>query len=189
MSFTSSSPGLPRRRWRTWWQPWPTASRTATCCGLLARSSGLAVTEAGAVAAVSSSPPSTLSAAIAHRLDFVTLPVREVLQGAALLGTDFTVSDLAIVLHRSAPDLIPAIEEACAAGVLAESGSGLGFRHTLIRAALYDGMSPPVRAAWHRDAGRALAEAGAPADRVALHRRGDRGAGPKAGGDDDDPPR
>ena len=41
------------------------------------------------------------------------------------------------------------------------------FRHPLIRAALYDEMPAPVRAAWHRDAGRALAEAGAPADRVA----------------------
>ena len=64
-------------------------------------------------------------------------------------------------------DLIPAVDEACAAGVLAESGNGLGFRHPLIRAALYDEIPVPVRAAWHRDAGRALAEAGAPADRVA----------------------
>ena len=74
---------------------------------------------------------------------------------------------LAIVLGRGVADLIPAVDEACAAGVLAESGSGLGFRHPLIRAALYDEMPTPVRAAWHRDAGRALAEAGAPADRVA----------------------
>ena len=59
------------------------------------------------------------------------------------------------------------LDEARAAGVLAESGSGLGFRHPLIRAALYDEIPVPVRAAWHRDAGRALAEAGAPADRVA----------------------
>jgi DNA-binding CsgD family transcriptional regulator len=64
-------------------------------------------------------------------------------------------------------ELIPAVDEACAAGVLAESGNGLGFRHPLIRAALYDEIPVPVRAAWHRDAGRALAEAGAPADRVA----------------------
>jgi DNA-binding CsgD family transcriptional regulator/tetratricopeptide (TPR) repeat protein len=134
----------------------------------LARSSGLAVTGAGAVAAVSSSPPGSLSAAIADRLGFVTGPVREVLRAAALLGTDFAVSDLAIVLHRRVPDLIPAVEEARAAGVLAESGAGLGFRHPLIRAALYDGMPAGVRAAWHRDAGRALAEAGVPADRVAL---------------------
>ena len=94
-------------------------------------------------------------------------PVREVLRAAALLGMDFAVPDLAIVLGRSVPDLIPAVDEACAAGVLAESGHGLGFRHPLIRAALYDDMPAPVRAAWHRDAGRSLAKAGAPADRVA----------------------
>jgi hypothetical protein len=41
------------------------------------------------------------------------------------------------------------------------------FRHPLIWAALYDETPPPVRAAWHREAGRALAEAGASADRVA----------------------
>ena len=33
--------------------------------------------------------------------------------------------------------------------------------------ALYDDMPALARAAWHRDAGRALAEAGAPRDRVA----------------------
>ena len=94
-------------------------------------------------------------------------PVREVLRAAALLGVDFAVTELAIILGRSVADLVPAIDEARAAGVLAESGNGLGFRHPLIRAALYDEMPAPVRAAWHRDAGRALAEAGAPADRVA----------------------
>ena len=71
------------------------------------------------------------------------------------------------MLGRSVADLIPAVDEACAAGVLTDSGRGLGFRHPLIRAALYDEMPAPVRAAWHRDAGRALAAAGAPADRVA----------------------
>ena len=80
-------------------------------------------------------------------------PVREVLRAAALLGVDFAVPDLATVLGRGVTDLIPAIDEACAAGVLAESGNGLGFRHPLIRAALYDEIPAPVRAAWHRDAG------------------------------------
>jgi DNA-binding CsgD family transcriptional regulator len=133
----------------------------------LARSSGLAVTEAGIAELAGGSVPGSLSAAIADRLGFVTGPVREVLRAAALLGMDFAVPDLAIVLGRSVPDLIPAVDEACAVGVLAESGHGLGFRHPLIRAALYDEMAAPVRAAWHRDAGRALAAAGAPPDRVA----------------------
>jgi len=133
----------------------------------LARSSGLTVTETGAAELAGGSAPSSLSAAIADRLGFVAGPVREVLRAAALLGTDFAVPDLATVLGRSVADLIPAVDEACAVGVLAESGHGLGFRHPLIRAALYDEMPAPVRAAWHRDAGRALAAAGGPPDRVA----------------------
>jgi DNA-binding CsgD family transcriptional regulator len=133
----------------------------------LARGSTLTITEAGAAELASGSVPVSLSAVIADRLGFVAGPVREMLRAAALLGADFAVPDLAIVLGRSVTDLIPAVDEACAAGMLAESGGGLGFRHPLIRAALYEEMPTPVRAAWHRDAGRALAEAGAPVDRVA----------------------
>jgi len=133
----------------------------------LARGSGLITTEAGGAVLAGGSVPDSLSAAIADRLGFAAGPVRQVLQAAALLGVDFAVHDLAIVLDRSVAELIPAVEEARAAGVLAESGAGLGFRHPLIRAALYDEMPGSVRSAWHRDAGRSLAAAGSPADRVA----------------------
>jgi len=133
----------------------------------LARSSSVTITGAGAAELTNGRAPSSLSAAIADRLGFVSGSVREVLRAAALLGVDFAVPDLATVLGRSVPELIPAVDAARAAGVLTESGDGLGFRHPLIRAALYDEMPVPVRAAWHRDAGRALADAGAPADRVA----------------------
>jgi DNA-binding CsgD family transcriptional regulator/tetratricopeptide (TPR) repeat protein len=133
----------------------------------LFRSSSLTVTDIGAVELASGSAPRSLSAAIADRLGFVTGPTREVLKAAALLGMEFAVPDLAIVLTRNVAELVPAVDEARAAGVLAESGRGLGFRHPLIRAALYDEMSAPIRAAWHREAGRALAKAGAPPDRVA----------------------
>ena len=133
----------------------------------LARSSRLTVTDAGAVELAGDSAPGSLSAAIADRLGFVAGPVREVLRAAALLGTEFAVFDLAIVLGRTVRDLVPAVDEAQAAGVLAESGQHMRFRHPLIWAALYDETLAPVRAAWHRQAGRALAEAGAPTDRVA----------------------
>jgi DNA-binding CsgD family transcriptional regulator len=133
----------------------------------LARSSSLTITEAGTAELVGGSAPDSLSAAIADRLGFATGSVREVLRAAALLGMEFAVPDLAVVLGRNVADLVPAVDEACAFGVLAESGHGLGFRHPLIRAALYDEMPAPMRAAWHREAGRALAEADAPADRVA----------------------
>ena len=133
----------------------------------LTRSSKVSITGTGVAALTASSVPGSLSAAIVDRLGFVARPVREVLRAAALLGVDFAVTDLAVILNRSVTDLIPVVDEARAAGVLAESGNGLGFRHPLIRAALYDEMPAPVRAAWHRDAGRALAKAGASADRVA----------------------
>ena len=133
----------------------------------LTRSSRVTITGTGVATLTAGSAPSSLSAAIADRLGFVAGPVREVLRAAALLGVNFAVTDLAIVLDRSVADLVRTLDEACAAGVLAESDERLGFRHPLIRAALYEEMPAAVRAAWHREAGRALAEAGAPADRVA----------------------
>jgi DNA-binding CsgD family transcriptional regulator len=143
----------------------------------LMRGSSLTLTPAGTAALADgtdlagaepgSAIPGSLSAVIADRLGFVPGPVRDVLRGAALLGVDFEISDLAVVLGRGLPDLLPAIEEARVAGVLAESGGSLGFRHPMIRAALYEEMPAAVRAAWHRDAARALAAAGAPPERVA----------------------
>jgi DNA-binding CsgD family transcriptional regulator len=133
----------------------------------LARSRGLTVTNTGAAELTSEYPPASLSAAIADRLGFLTRPVREVVRAAALLGVDFAVPDLATVLSCGVADLVSALDDASAAGVLTQNGNDLGFRHPLIRAALYEEMPRSLRAAWHRDAGRALAAAGAPADRVA----------------------
>ncbi len=107
----------------------------------------MTVTEAGVATLASGSAPGSLSAAIADRLGFVARDTREALEAGSLLGVGFAVPDLAILLGRSVADLIPAVQEACAAGVLAESGSGLRFRHPLIRAALYQEMPAPVRAA------------------------------------------
>jgi predicted ATPase len=136
----------------------------------LERSGGLTVESGTAQLAGGVAPaslPRSLSAAITDRLGFVTGPVREMLRAAALLGVEFAVPDLATVLDKRVTDLFPTIDEARTVGVLAESGSDLAFRHPLIRAALYDEMPVAMRAAWHRDAGRALAQAGAPVDRVA----------------------
>jgi DNA-binding CsgD family transcriptional regulator len=133
----------------------------------IARSSSATMTGAGGAKLTTGSAPASLSAAIADRLDFVSRPVRKVLWAAALLGVEFAVPDLATVMGRGVAELIPALDDARAAGVLAESGGGMAFRHPLIHAALYEEMPAPVRAAWHHDAGRALAEAGAPPDRVA----------------------
>ena len=133
----------------------------------LARSSSLTVSDAGTAVLTSGSAPESLSAAIADRLGFVPAWVREVLRAAALLGVDFAVPDLAAVLGRGVATWSRRWRRPARLAYWPSQVAGLGFRHPLIRAALYDEIPAPVRAAWHREAGRALAEAGAPADRVA----------------------
>lgn len=122
-----------------------------------------------------------LSVAVAGRLGFVSEPTREVLHTAALLGVDFSVTELAMVSGRRVPDLMPALDEAISAGVLDDDGGqGLAFRHPLIRSALYESVPAAVRAAWHADAGQALAAGGWPVDRVARQLLAAIGAGGRA---------
>ncbi|HET8662113.1 MAG TPA: AAA family ATPase [Micromonosporaceae bacterium] len=131
----------------------------------LVRSQGLAIDER--VEVVGEQLPDSLSAAVAHRMEFMSTPAREVLRIAALLGRGFSVSELAVVSGRRVADLLPVLDEAAAAGVLLDDGPELVFRHPLLRACLYEGTPAALRAAWHRDAARALAEDGASAERVA----------------------
>jgi DNA-binding CsgD family transcriptional regulator/tetratricopeptide (TPR) repeat protein len=113
--------------------------------------------------------PSALAAAISDRLTFLSTDATGVLRVAALLGPDFSVFDLATATGRVASALLPVLDEALAAGVLAEAGTRLAFRHVLIRQALYEATPPPARAALHRRVAQALAEAGLPLDQVAGH--------------------
>ena len=133
----------------------------------LVRSNRLTTTESGTIDVVDGPLPDSLSAAIADRLDFLPRDVRTMLQAAALLGIEFLVSDLATVQGRRVTDLVSAIDIARTAGVLQDDGDKLAFRHPLIRSALYNDISAPLRPAWHRDAARALAEAGVPTPQVA----------------------
>jgi DNA-binding NarL/FixJ family response regulator len=119
------------------------------------------------VEATGAEPPDSLSAVIAHRLEFLPPPVRELLRAAALLGVDFSVAELAVVSGQRVGDLLALLDDAILAGVLLDNGGELAFRHPLIRGALYHGMPTAVRDLWHRDAARALAENGASVERVA----------------------
>jgi DNA-binding CsgD family transcriptional regulator len=119
--------------------------------------------------------PASLGAVIAGRLAFLSVPTREVLRTACLLGTSFTVGDLATVVRRPAMELARTLREATEAGVLIDTGTTLMFRHALIRGALYDDMPASLRAALHRDAAEVLAASSAPVEQVAaqLLRAGD----------------
>lgn len=111
--------------------------------------------------------PASLVAAINHRLGALASDVVDALRWAALLGSEFTVTDLSAVTGRRADELIAVVEHAMAAGVLIEAGPRLGFRHGLIRQVLYEGMPAALRVALHLEAAQALASAGAFPERVA----------------------
>jgi DNA-binding CsgD family transcriptional regulator len=103
--------------------------------------------------------PASLAAAIAGRIGSLTDDVSWVLRWAAVLGQEFSVTDLKVVTGRSAGELIGVVDAAVVGGVVAEAGAGLRFRHGLIRQALYEGMPAGLRAALHLQAARALAGA------------------------------
>jgi DNA-binding SARP family transcriptional activator len=113
------------------------------------------------------SVPTSLSSALTHRLGFLTGVATEVLRRAALLGTEFAMADLSVLMDRPAAELLPAIEEAATAKVLLANGNRYNFRHALIRQALYDATSPTVRTVLHRQAAERLDRAGASMETVA----------------------
>lgn len=113
--------------------------------------------------------PVSIASTITRRLGFLSDGVLSVLGTAALLGQEFSVTDLAAVLGRRPPELMDALLAARAAGVVVEAGARLGFRHQLIRQALHDRMPAALRVALHRSAAQALSEAGAPVEQVGDH--------------------
>jgi DNA-binding CsgD family transcriptional regulator/tetratricopeptide (TPR) repeat protein len=128
--------------------------------------------EAGSTEATgkpATSVPTSLTAAIEDRLRPLSAATAAVLPFAALLGSEFSLSDLEALTRRPTVEVVATVEEAMTAGVLDEAGERLTFRHGLIRTVLADSVPPAVRQALHRQAAEALAAAGAPAEQVAWH--------------------
>ena len=111
--------------------------------------------------------PASLAAVLSDRLSSVSAETAQLLRTAALLGGRFAVTDLAVVLRRPVSDLAASLQEAVAAGIVADSGPELAFRHPLIRQALHESMPESLRTALHAEAARELAAAGADALSVA----------------------
>jgi len=136
----------------------------------LVRDGRIVVTEGVAGLAAVPAPvrvPVSLDAAIGERLAGLPEDAVQALRWAAVLGAEFSVTDLQLVSDQSAGDLMGIIGAAIGAGVLTEAGTRLVFRHGLIRQVLYEGLPAALRAALHLQAARALATGGADAERVA----------------------
>ena len=113
--------------------------------------------------------PPTLRLVILRRLGALSQATLDLLRLGAVLGPSFSPADLATVLGRPVNALIGALDEALRAGVLADAGARLCFRHDLVHEALYGELPTSVRAGLHRDVAHALSNAGTSALDVAQH--------------------
>ncbi len=107
--------------------------------------------------------PEGVKQMIARRTGRLEPKTIEWLRVAAVTGRDFDAALPEQLLEFGEEEFLRALEEALAAGLLLESASEPGrysFSHTLIRDALYEGMSAPRRARIHRRVGEALEAAG-----------------------------
>lgn len=126
--------------------------------------------------------PALLRQVIDARLARLGATAEAPLSIAAVIGHVVPLALWATVGGTDEASLLPLIARAVEARVLDATADGLAvvFAHALIREALYEGVLPPRRRAWHRAIGEALlAQDGAPdPDAVAYHfgQAGDRRA-------------
>ena len=111
----------------------------------------------------------SLSSAVVAHLRSLSEPAQSLVKVASVLGPTFSVVELSTITGRAASEMVAALEEAVAAGVLTEDDSEMAFRHDLFRQAVYDELPGSLRLALHRDAAAALLDGGAPASRIATH--------------------
>jgi len=113
--------------------------------------------------------PPSLRLTILRRLSFLPPATLEALRMAAVLGSSFSMADLATVTATPIAELAAILREALSAGLVVDGGGRLSFRHDLVREAIHDDLAPAIRAGLHLQAGRSLAAAGASSAQVATH--------------------
>ena len=114
-------------------------------------------------------PPATLRVTLLRRLSQLPEDELSLLRLASVLGSRFSVTELSMLADRRPAQLLPALTASVQAGLLTDEGDQLAFHHDLIRDVLYYDVPESIRVSLHREAGEALANGGAPLDRVASH--------------------
>jgi ATP/maltotriose-dependent transcriptional regulator MalT len=131
----------------------------------LERNGSLSADDSGRIDLAKPHVPSSLTQTMAARIDVLPAGVRTLLRQAALLGTEFALTDLAVIADRPPAEIDVALAAARDAGILADEEPA--FRHPLLRTVLYEDMPPDQRLTLHRAAAHSLAMVGTPPERVA----------------------
>ncbi|MBP2705638.1 AAA family ATPase [Microbispora sp. RL4-1S] len=128
-----------------------------------------AIEVSGGRARMASEPRTGVRTILRRRIDGLSPPARELVQAAAVLGRTFAVADVAALLGRPAGALTGALDEAVSAGLLLTGPDQMSFRHELLRGAVTETLSPPIRLALHREAGQMLLDSRGSAVPAAPH--------------------
>jgi class 3 adenylate cyclase/tetratricopeptide (TPR) repeat protein len=103
--------------------------------------------------------PQGVKEAIGRRLMRLTESTNKILSLASVIGREFDLALLEQIAEMPEDAILDAIDEAKAAALVAEVGGEVeryAFTHALVRATLYDDISPARRARMHRRVGAAL---------------------------------
>jgi DNA-binding CsgD family transcriptional regulator len=114
--------------------------------------------------------PPLLRQVIEERVSRLGEEAQRLLAIAAVVGHEVPFPVWQAVADVDEETLVAALEAAIEAHLVTPTDNGMRFAHALIREALYEGVVPPRRRAWHRAVGEALAALPQPdPDAVAAH--------------------
>ncbi len=121
----------------------------------------------GVADVVSPEIPGGLHATVRRRLASLPAETSAALRLASLVGTSFSLGEVAAVANRSVIDVAGDLREASQAGLIIGDGERLTFRHDVVRESVYASMLPAERRDLHRAAGAALARNQFPTQQIA----------------------
>ena len=128
----------------------------------LADDDSVAVTGGHAVL-VSARLPERMRRLAQVRLAGLSDRARHLLGTAAVLGLSFRLEDASEMLGETPAALLPTLEEAMDAGIMASADNAFSFRHQLLGRAVSDMIPRPARKALHRQYAQILLGRGEPA--------------------------
>lgn len=100
--------------------------------------------------------PWSVAQSIRVRVAALSTPARALLGAAAVVGSALPTTLLVLVTAQPEAEILAALEEACARGLLVERGSHYEFAHDLIRDVVLAALSAARRQALHRRVAEAL---------------------------------
>ena len=121
--------------------------------------------------------PTTLTETVRRRMARLDEKLQAIATIAALLGSRFTLFDLASITARPATELFPLVQTLVEARLFTDDGVALSYRHDLVRQAVISALPESVRVELHRNIAQRASSGGRAHDAGGGATRPWRGAG------------